>query len=65
MKIRIPLGLVALGIAAMIYGGSKPPRPPKPSTELVIIVEPLADGMYSTRCLKIEKETLDEIRNSL
>lgn len=65
MKIKAPIGLVALAVAAILFGGDKPPQPPPPNAELVIIVEPIADGMYSTLTLHIEKEQLDEIRNSL
>ena len=53
-----PLGLVALAVGAVLWGGSKPaPQPGK--REVVIIVTPLGDGMYSTRQLKIEKEKID------
>ena len=65
MKTKYPLGLAALAAAAIIYGGDKPDPQPKPRTELVIIVQPIADGMYSTQTLHIAKEQLDEIRNSL
>ena len=62
-----PLGLVALAVAAILYGGDKPEPPPQPPKrlELVIVIEPLADGMYSTRHLYIEKDALHEIENSL
>ena len=66
MKIKMPLGLVLLAIGAIIHGGSKPPGPtppPKPSEELVIIVYPIQDGMYSTRYLTIKKEEADELRS--
>lgn len=62
MKIKFPPGLAALAVAAVIYGGDKPDPPPKPRTELVIIVEPIADGMYSTRTLHIEKEELENAK---
>ena len=65
MKIKFPTGLAALAVGAIIYGGDKPDPPPKPRTELVIIVQPIADGMYSTQTLHIDKDQLDEIRNSL
>lgn len=64
---RWNIGLVALAVAAVLYGGSKPPTPPTPPKkyELVIIIEPIGDGMYSTRYLQIEKETLHEIETTL
>lgn len=66
MKIIFPIGLVPLAVANTFYAYAKPPDPPpKPRAELVIIIEPLPDGMYSTRYLRIEKDTLNEIQNSL
>ena len=56
----------ALFAVAMTVTGSdsnKPQPPPKPSEELVIIVEPLADGIFSTRYLHIEKEEANALRN--
>ncbi len=66
MMIKMRPGLVLLAIGATIYGGTKPPGPtppPKPSEELVIIVYPIQDGMYSTRYLTIDKEEADELRS--
>ena len=65
MKGKWPLGLAALALAAILHGGDKPAPHPAPRLELVIIVEPLADGIYSTRDLHIEKERLNEIQSSL
>ena len=58
------LCLAVLAAAATIRGGSKPePRPKR--DELVIVVEPLGDGMYSTHMLHMTKEDMNEIRNDL
>ena len=58
-------GLLLFAVAMTIAGSdsNKPQPPPKPSEELVIIVTPLGDGMYSTFMLHISKEQANELRN--